>query len=77
MGWPRCWRGRWGCTGGRAEGTIYHRLDQTLSDEYTVIYSVNWLSTDPEGCARVGEADFCILHERAGLLIVEVKGDKI
>jgi len=45
----------------------------TLSDEWSVIYSLRWFG-HRDGRSGDGEADFLLLHPRNGLLVVEVKG---
>ena len=60
-----------------AERLVYERCDQQLAADYSVLYSVAWLQKDRAGRAAIGEADFCVVHERLGILIVEVKGGGI
>lgn len=66
-------------TGSRhAEPDIYWRLRNQLSDEFTVIHSIPWLSSVASAIdgrpVPTGEVDFLILHPDLGLLAVEVKG---
>ncbi|WP_462163622.1 nuclease-related domain-containing DEAD/DEAH box helicase [Pseudoalteromonas xiamenensis] len=61
-----------------AEPALYRLLREGLSDEYSVIHSIPWLSSalveiynDPSG---VGEVDFLVIHPTHGVLAIEVKG---
>ncbi|ATC81733.1 nuclease-related domain-containing DEAD/DEAH box helicase [Pseudoalteromonas agarivorans] len=61
-----------------AEPKLYQSLKTGLSDEYTVIHSIPWLSSalveiydDPSG---IGEVDFLVIHPEKGMLAIEVKG---
>lgn len=65
-------------TGSQGERTVYSILSATLTDEFTVIHSLPWLSAavrtiDP-ALAPTGEVDFIVLHPELGLLVLEVKG---
>jgi hypothetical protein len=61
-----------------AERLLFDRFQEQLSDHFTVIHSVAWLSIPREGAPPAdGEADFIILHPRMGILIIEVKGGQI
>lgn len=61
-----------------AEPEIYWRLKQQLPDQFVVIHSLPWLaSVAREIDSRsvpTGEIDFLILHQKLGILAVEVKG---
>jgi len=65
-------------TDSRAEQLVYHLLKDQLSDEFTVIHSLPWLSAAvrevAEAKAVTGEVDFLIVHSSLGVLAVEVKG---
>ncbi|MEL6439342.1 MAG: NERD domain-containing protein [Cyanobacteria bacterium J06621_8] len=65
-------------TGSNAESDIYWRLKKQLSDDFVVIHSLPWLaSVAKEIDARfipTGEIDFIVLHQKLGILAVEVKG---
>jgi hypothetical protein len=65
-------------TGSRGEPLIYHLLEEQLSDDFTVIHSLPWLSAaarEITGAKAVtGEIDFLILHPVLGVLALEVKG---
>ncbi|WP_394147183.1 AAA family ATPase [Shewanella atlantica] len=62
----------------KAEPKFYNILKNTLSDDFTVVHSIPWLSSalvelydDPSG---IGEVDFLIIHPELGVLAIEVKG---
>jgi len=61
-----------------AEPAIYRGLAEQLSDDFTVIHSLPWLSqvaAEIDGrAAPTGEIDFLLLHPRLGILAIEVKG---
>lgn len=59
------------------EVRTYRALANSLSDAYSVFYSVPWRGRTRDGTTRDGEADFLILHPRLGLLVIEVKGGEI
>jgi hypothetical protein len=68
-------------TESRSEPLIYDILRTGLSDDYTVIHSLPWLSSaakeiDEQFIAPTGEIDFLIVHPELGLLAIEVKGGK-
>ena len=50
---------------------------KNLSDEWHIFYSVNWNSRNRYGNIVWGEADFVILHEKYGILVIEVKSGGI
>jgi hypothetical protein len=62
----------------RAEPDIYWRLAQHLSDEFTVIHSLPWLGSVAQEIDNrpvpTGEIDFLVLHQKLGILAIEVKG---
>lgn len=60
-----------------AELKLLQRLEQQLSDEYTVLHSVAWISKPNGTGPRDGEADLLICHPRDGILVVEVKGGRV
>jgi len=60
-----------------AECEVFSRLEEALSDEWTVFYSRPWLGLSPSGEEVDGEADFAIIHPEHGLLTLEVKGGSI
>ena len=58
-----------------SEATIYGALRDQLGDEFTVLHSYPWLRPwRGEGALLEGEADFVILHQTLGVLVLEVKG---
>lgn len=67
-------------TNSRGEQKIYELLKKGLSDDFTVIHSLPWLSHGVKGIdpnyAPTGEIDFLVMHESLGLLALEVKGGK-
>jgi len=48
-----------------------------LPNSFTVFHGVNWLNLNPRAKQRVGETDLVILHQKLGVLVVEVKGGHI
>jgi DNA helicase IV len=60
-----------------SERTFYNALKNQLGhdDEYTIFYSVPWLSKNNKNKHLIkGEADFIICHEDYGFIVLEVKG---
>lgn len=57
-----------------AERRVFEALRDRLGPEYTVIAQLAWLSPEPSGRPREGEADIVVVHPDWGLLAVEVKG---
>jgi len=64
-------------TNSNAERKLYDLFREKLSDEYTIIHSVKWITRDPRRYGPVGEADFVIAHPKHGVLVLEVKGGGI
>ena len=60
-----------------SERLLYEAFRNQLSDEYVVFHSYPWLRPDRDLTLREGEADFIILHQKWGMLIVEAKGGQI
>ncbi len=58
----------------RAERRLYACCRDTLPDSWTVLFSTAWVGTTPTGRKHDGEADFIMLVEGLGILVVEVKG---
>jgi uncharacterized protein YfkK (UPF0435 family) len=57
------------------EKEVFDGLKNQLSDEWTVIYSLHWVTQDDVYINKSnGESDFIILHPNYGVLILEVKG---
>ena len=61
----------------RAEVDLYDRLRKDLSDEFTVLHHVPWVSPDSRRRSVEGEADFVIVHAELGALVLEVKGGSL
>jgi AAA domain/Nuclease-related domain len=66
-------------TGSRtAEPIVYRRLKEQLSDEFVVIHSLPWLASAAKEIdgrsVPTGEIDFLVLHQKLGILAIEVKG---
>ena len=60
-----------------SERLVYIALRDQLSNEYVVLHSYPWLRTDRDGKLREGEADFVVLHQEKGMLVLEVKGGEL
>jgi hypothetical protein len=56
-----------------AERRVFQALRDGLSDEYTVLAQVGWL-TNRYGRPRQGETDFRVVHPERGMIAIEVKG---
>ena len=56
------------------EKKVYESL-RTLSDQYTVFYSLNWVGINEK--RTIGEADFVIIHPIKGIIVIEVKSGEI
>ncbi|KIH84086.1 AAA family ATPase [Pseudomonas batumici] len=62
------------------ESSIYWILKKNLSDDFTVIHSLPWISSevkkiDPKA-APTGEIDFLVIHPMLGLLTLEIKSGR-
>jgi len=57
-----------------SERIVYRVLKEQLPNDYVVLHSYPWLRPDRDGVLREGEADFIVLHQERGLLVLEVKG---
>lgn len=64
-------------TSSHGEKTVYSLLKEGLSDDFTVIHSLPWLSAAVNECGiklpPSGEIDFLVLHPELGVLALEVK----
>jgi hypothetical protein len=60
-----------------AERKVYAALGARLAADYSVFYSVAWLSKAPGTAARDGEVDFVVAHPQRGALLLEVKGGRV
>ena len=56
------------------EMKVYEAL-KTLSDQYTVFYSLNWVGINDK--RTLGEADFVVVHPSKGIFVIEVKSGEI
>lgn len=67
-------------TGSEGEKTVYSILANGLSDDFTVIHSLPWLSAAVRqidaATAPTGEIDFLVLHPELGALVLEVKSGR-
>lgn len=58
-----------------SERKVFYELKDKLSDEWTVIYSLRWVTDNALSLNQSnGECDFIILNPNYGILILEVKG---
>ena len=61
-----------------AEIVFYDALATSLSDEWTVFFSIPWQQrTSKGGKSKDGETDFIVAHPDLGALVIEVKGGQI
>jgi len=60
-----------------AEAEIYSALRSSLGEEFTVLHSVPWVSSERDGTPTNGEADFVLLSPKFGVIALEVKGGGI
>lgn len=60
-----------------SERIVYRALEEQLPNDYVVLHSYPWLRPDRDGALREGEADFIVLHQEFGLLVLEVKGGEL
>lgn len=60
-----------------SERLVYRALKDQLSNEFVVLHSYPWLRPDRDGALREGEADFIVLHQEKGMLVLEVKGGEL
>lgn len=56
---------------------VFKELQTQLDDEFCVFYSRPWFGLTPRGEEIDGEADFIVVHEKVGMLAIEVKGGLI
>lgn len=64
-------------TPSRAEKALFEAFERALPDGYTVFHGLAWQQPAKRGYIRDGEADFVIMHPKAGVLVLEVKGGAI
>ncbi|EMB16039.1 NERD domain-containing protein [Rhodopirellula europaea] len=60
-----------------SERLVYSALKEQLGNDFVVLHSYPWLRPDRDGKLREGEADFIVLHQEKGMLILEVKGGEL
>lgn len=60
-----------------SERLVYQKLRDQLSNDFVVLHSYPWLRPDRDGALREGEADFIVLHQQQGMLVLEVKGGEL
>lgn len=60
-----------------SERLVYRALREQLGNDYVVLHSYPWLRPDRDGALREGEADFIVLHQNKGMLVLEVKGGEL
>ncbi|BAE52833.1 hypothetical protein amb4029 [Paramagnetospirillum magneticum AMB-1] len=54
-----------------AERAVFHALERQLSGDFTVLWSIGTLGSQPR------EIDFLVLHPRFGVVVIEVKGGAV
>ena len=60
-----------------SERILYAALRDHLSEEFVCFHSYPWLRPDRDLVLREGEADFIVLHQQRGMLVLEAKGGDI
>lgn len=60
-----------------SERLVYRALKEQLGNDFVVLHSYPWLRPDRDGALREGEADFVVLHQEKGMLVLEVKGGEL
>ncbi|TWT80638.1 DNA helicase IV [Planctomycetes bacterium CA13] len=60
-----------------SERIVYRALKEQLGNDFVVLHSYPWLRPDRDGALREGEADFIVLHQNKGMLVLEVKGGEL
>lgn len=60
-----------------SERIVYRVLKEQLGNDFVVLHSYPWLRPDRDGALREGEADFIVLHQDKGMLVLEVKGGEL
>lgn len=61
----------------RAEQIFYQACKDQLSDNWTVMHSVEWISRNNKMGPIDGECDFIIFGKNKGLFVIEIKGGGI
>lgn len=60
-----------------AESYLYVKFEKELPDDVVVVHGARWVGHRHGRRGEDGEADFVILHPRAGILVLEAKGGEI
>lgn len=60
-----------------SERILYAALRDHLSDDFACFHSYPWLRPNRDLVLREGEADFIVLHQQLGMLVLEAKGGEI
>lgn len=60
-----------------SERLVYRAFKEQLGNDFVVLHSYPWLRPDRDGALREGEADFIVLHQDKGMLVLEVKGGEL
>lgn len=60
--------------GARGEAKFYLALEEGLPDDFLIFHNLEYVTVFNDGGLLPGEVDFLIVHQRLGLLEVEVKG---
>lgn len=63
--------------GSKAEGKVFHALQNSLNDSHTIFHSFDILARNLQNKFIDAEIDFLIFHHKDGLLTLEVKGGNI
>ncbi len=60
-----------------AEHYLYDKFEKELPDDVVVVHGARWVGHRHGRRGEDGEADFVILHPRAGILVLEAKGGDV
>lgn len=58
----------------RGEKKLYLRIQEKLPNDFSVFHSLEYTNVSGGAGVVVGEVDFLLVHQKLGLLVVEVKG---
>ncbi len=58
----------------RGEKKLYVRIQEKLPNDFSVFHSLEYASVSGGAGVVVGEVDFLVVHQKLGLMVVEVKG---
>jgi len=64
-------------TESQAESYLYVKFERELPDDIVVVHGARWVGERDGRRGEDGEADFVILHPRAGVLVLEAKAAEI